>query len=112
MMRKPKPKAAGTWDFAGACAPKEDLTPRVTSGGMNSFTLRIFQWVAMAGGKNETTLGKVVRRVKGTPMDAKAAYDEARRICAELNAAQESRCDKTMDMFRAPDGADPATLGE
>lgn len=79
-MKMPTPKAAGTWDFYGACAPSEDSSLTM----QDTFTLGCFQWEPMARGKG-TKKGKVKYRVKGNASDPKQAYDQARHFCARKN---------------------------
>lgn len=85
--------AAGKYDFDGQCAPHH--APAGMGNWNTSFTLGIFKWVPLwrfAGRpaesltRNMLKRGKVERRVKGDYNKPEAAYDEARRICAELNA--------------------------
>lgn len=88
-MREPEPKAAGTWDFYGACAPAENADGTYGYVGGETFTLGCFQWVPMARGK-KVKKGKVQYRVKGISTDPAAAFKAARDFCAKKNAQSAS----------------------
>ncbi len=74
-------KELGKHDFSGSCDPAEGRF-----GGMRSFSVGCFQWVAASGGGPKK--GKVKVRVRGGRNHTEAIHAEARRICDLLDKGE------------------------
>ncbi len=75
-------KEHGKHDFSGSCDPS-----RGGFGGMRTFSVGIFQWVASID-PNRPKKGKVKVRVRGSREYAEAIHREARRICDLLDKGE------------------------
>lgn len=71
----------GTHAFAGSCAPG---ALNQLSGGQETFSVGIFEWLPKANGKG-VKKGPVKVRLRGSMSDPDEVYSAARRVCEQLD---------------------------